>query len=119
MPDIPFDIGEHVVDREGNVATPLVVVALTTTPADEWIMYGGLTVAQDNPSYPADAPVVIVVDADDINTYLAQWDAKTPLSQTTLDEIGVYYTPAPAPRLISTDPDEDADSETDAATDDM
>ncbi len=55
MPDIPFDIGERVVDREENLATPSVVVALPATPAAEWIMYGGTTVAQDNPNDPADA----------------------------------------------------------------
>lgn len=108
MPDIPFDIGDRVIDREEHPATPSVVVALPETLASEWVTYGGTTVAQANPEYPADAPIVLVVDAADVETYLSEWDGETPLSQPALDETGVYYEAVPAPRFTTPEPDEDA-----------
>lgn len=119
MSDHSFAIGDMVVDREEQLSPPAVVVTLPAPPASEWLTYGGTTVAQANPGYPTDAPVVLVVDAADVDSYLSEWDHETPLSVTALDESGIYYEAVPVPRLTPADPDEDVtgdgDSETDTA----
>lgn len=114
---IPFDIGDRVIDRDEQPTTPSVVVALPETPTREWIMYGGTTVAQANPAYPADAPIVLIVDAEDVDTYLPAWDGETPLSQIALDETGIYYETVPVPRLTTPEPDENVNGNGDGETD--
>ena len=94
-----FDIGAMVGDRDAPMATPRIVVALPATAAADWITYGGTTVAQDNPAYPADASLVIVVETAAVDRYLPEWDHETALSRSTLNETGVYYEAVPAPRL--------------------
>jgi hypothetical protein len=96
-----FEIGETVVDRDAPTSVPRIVVALPATAAADWITYGGTTVAQDNPAYPADASLVIVIDVDAVATYLPEWDHETALPRSTLDERGVYYEAVPAPRLTT------------------
>lgn len=96
-----FEIGETVVDQNAPTSAPRIVVALPATAASDWITYGGTTVAQDNPAYPADASLVIVVDPDSVATYLPEWDHETALPRSTLDEKGVYYKAIPAPRLTT------------------
>lgn len=93
------EIGDLVVDRETPGAIPVIVVSLPEMTAADWITYGGTTLAQANPAYSANAPVVVVVDAADVDTYLAAWDHETPLPRTALDEAGVYYRGMPASRL--------------------
>lgn len=111
MSDPSFEIGETVVDREDAQAPPLVVVSLPAPTAADWLTYGGTTVAHDNPGYPADARLVVVVAAADLATYLPEWDAETPLPRATLDESGVYYEALPVPRLSPTALDAAADSD--------
>lgn len=119
MSDPSFEVSESVVDCANPQPSPLVVVAVPATTASEWVTYGGMTVAQANPAYPADAPTVLVVDATDVDTYLSEWEGETPLRQSALDETGVYYEAVPAPRLTTPESEEDAtgndDSETDTA----
>lgn len=103
MAPVPFSIGETIVDRNMSFSPEVVVVAVPGTPASDWFTYGGRTVADANPEYPADAPTVIVVYAADVPTYLSEWDRETPLTETTLRESGIYYESYPAPRLTSTD----------------
>lgn len=117
MSDPSFEVGESVVDRAKSQASPLVVVAVPATTAAEWITYGGMTVAQANPAYPADASTVLVVDAAAVDTYLSDWDGETPLRQSALDATGVYYEAVPAPRLTTPEPVEDATGDGDGATD--
>ncbi len=103
MPATPFSIGETVIDKDTSIAPQLVVVALPETPASEWLMYGGISVASANPNYPDAAPTVVVVYATDLPTYLPEWDEETPLTEADLEERGVYYTGYPAPRLTDAD----------------
>lgn len=76
MPARPFDIGDRVIDREKRQATLSVVVARPEPPAREWVTYGGTTVTQANPGYPADASIMLVIDAADMDTYLPEWTAR-------------------------------------------
>lgn len=116
MPLTTFEIGETVRDREDPSAPPAVVVSLPAKTAANWLMEGGDTVAQTNPMYPADAPLVVVVAAADVGTYLPEWDAETPLTQTALNEMWIPYEVVPAPRLTTAeDPAIDDDSVTDPA----
>lgn len=104
-----FAVGDTVIDREDPSAILSVVVSLPEKTATEWLMYGGTTVAGANPTYPADAPIVVVVATADVERYLPEWDGETSLSRPTLDEAGVYYTAVPAPRLITADKQSDKD----------
>lgn len=108
-----FEIGETVRDREDPSAPPAVVVSLPTKTAADWLIDGGSTAAQTNPPCPADALVVVVAVAD-VGTYLGEWDAETPLTQTALNEMWVPYKAVPASRLT---PAEDPDIDDDAVTD--
>ncbi|WP_330632888.1 hypothetical protein [Halocatena halophila] len=101
MTSTPFTIGETVIDRDTSIAPLVVVVAMPETPASDWLTYGGHTVASSNPKYPAEAPTVVVVYADDVPTYLSEWDEETPLTEADLQERGIYYEGYPAPRLTS------------------
>lgn len=112
-----FEVGETVVDREDPRSPPAVVVSLPAKTAADWITYGGTTVAHDNPGYPADARLVVVVAVGDVDTYLSEWDAQTPLTRSDLDETGVYYRVIPVSRLTTVETNEDADSDTEVVTD--
>lgn len=111
-----FEIGETVRDREDLSAPPVVVVSLPAKTAADWLIDSGDTVAQTNPTYPADAPLVVVVAAADVGTYLPEWDAETPLPQTALNKMWVSYEVVPAPRLTTAeDPNIDDVAVTDLA----
>jgi hypothetical protein len=109
MIDSTFEIGEVVVDSDASTPVSAIVVALPATTAGDWLTYGGTTVAQANPASPADAPIAVVVDADDVDTYLPEWDHTTSLSRTALDETGVYYQAVPTSLLETI---ENADTDT-------
>jgi hypothetical protein len=70
--------------------------------ASEWTVESrNCTLAEDNPNYPADAPVVVVCFVDDLLEYGPPFDPteQTELSLSTLNETGVHYFTFPAPRL--------------------
>lgn len=60
----PFDPGTIVADRDEETNTQPVVINCPPATADEWHVDGRGTVAADNPDYPADDPVVIVMFRD-------------------------------------------------------
>lgn len=80
MSDPSFEIGETVVDREDAQTSSLVAVSLPAPTAEDWLTYGGTSVAHGNPGYPADARLGVVVAAADLDRYVPEWDAETPLS---------------------------------------
>jgi hypothetical protein len=131
MSDAPFDIGETVADRDQDNPKPAIVVNLPPQTADEWIAYTNTTVAEDNPDYPPDAPIIVVVYRHDLAAFDPDWsDHDGPFSLAELNEAGVSHYSFPAPRLRSlssgkdggttgvadTDSNNDVDSDSDSDT---
>jgi len=95
-----FDHGDVVLDREGNDPDEAVVVNTPATPAEEWeVRYDERTVADDNPDYPADDPVVIVVYRDTLVEDQPHYCGVKPIPISTLNEDGVQWYAFPESRL--------------------
>lgn len=99
-----FAPGTLVRDRDAqgeNPEDPAVVLNTPPVPADEWTVPRlGRTVAEDNPEYPAESPVVVVAFRDHLDERLPGWGDREgywPLS--TLNERGVRHYSFPAARL--------------------
>jgi hypothetical protein len=102
-----FNIGDIVLDRDGDEESSAYVTTLPDATAEEWVAYENegeeITVAEDNPEYPADAPVVVVVHGTSVHFDLPDWNRYTPLSVEELEDVDtdypLYYA-FPAPRLV-------------------
>jgi hypothetical protein len=103
MEHASFAIGEPVVDRDqGDDPDTAIIVNCPPKTADEWTAYHDTTVADDNPDYPADAPVAVAVYRDELAEFDPDWDDHdTPFSLSDLGEAGVSHYSFPAPRLKS------------------
>jgi hypothetical protein len=113
----PFDIVETVADRDRNNPKPAIVVNCPPQTVDECIAYTNTTVAEDNPDYPADAPVIVVVYRHDLAEFDPNWpDHDGPFSLAELNEAGVSHYSFPAPRLTSLVTDDNTEA-TDTSTD--
>lgn len=111
MSDAPFEIGEPVADRDRSDPAPAIVVNRPPQTADEWIAYTNTTVAEDNPNYPPDAPVIVVVYRHDLADFDPDWpDHDGPFSLAELNETSVSYYAFPAPRLRSLATDDDTET---------
>lgn len=105
-------IGHLVFDRDcaPEQANPAVVVNIPPKQADEWDAYGETTVAEDNPDYPASAPIIVVTYRDDLleDTQLAEKVApNVPIPLQELSKAGIKHYSFPAPRLRLADPETD------------
>lgn len=117
MANSPFNIGETVADRDRNDPKPAIVVNLPPQTVDEWIAYTNTTVAEDNPDYPADAAVIVVVYRHEPEEFDSDWpDHDGPFSLAELNEAGVSHCSFPAPRLTSLTTNNDSEAG-DAAVD--
>lgn len=104
----PFSIGDLVVDRDGDTGNVAVVVNLPPQKADEWTAYRNTTVAEDNPEYPEDARIAVVVFRsglveNDSEEYL---DPSKPVPLDTLNDLGIHHYSFPVDRLDLVDPDD-------------
>jgi hypothetical protein len=128
-----FNIGDVVHDRdsEDDEPTSAYVATLPDATAEEWVAYEDegeeITVAEDNPEYPADARVVVVVFGNTVDYKLPDWDRISPLSVSEIEETGGRSYSFPAPRLVrdhlspnisAPDTSETAESDAEAASDD-
>jgi len=113
-----FAVGDTVTDRETDDGDTATVINLPPVTCAEWGIYGGSTVAEDNPEYDTDTDVVVVAFDDDLAEHAPAWDGAEPL---TLAETSVrfYAFPAgrlegvePSPETPTTDPDAEAGAET-------
>ena len=122
MSDASFDIGETALDRDDPDTDPAIVVNTPTVPANEWtIPRIDKTAAEDNPEYPADAAVVVVVYEDVLEESLPNWERDDPIPLSDLNEAGVSHYSFPAPRLKQahdehSSPDESGDETPDTAS---
>lgn len=96
-----FAPGALVVDREDDDPTVAVVLNTPPVPADEWTVPRlGRTVAEDNPDYSTESPVVVVAFRDHLEEQVPEWDDHEgywPI--TELNEQQVRYYAFPAARL--------------------
>jgi hypothetical protein len=99
-----FSPGDIVLDRETDERSPAYVTTLPDATAADWIAYEDedeeITVAEDNPDYPADASVIVVVHTTNVHYDLPDWNRYTPLSMDELEEADARYYAFPAPRLV-------------------
>lgn len=115
MPDSHWSIGDTVHDRDDDDPSTGVVINLPGVRADEWdVSNQGTTVAEDNPDYPADAPVVSILFEDYLAEEFPDWERDEPISHATLNERDIYCYTFPAPRL---EPAEFTDTEAQSAID--
>ena len=100
MSDTSWTIGETVLDRDDPDADPAIVVNTPSAPAEEWIIPRiDKTVAKDNPDYPTDAAVAVVVYEDDLDRTFPEWGHDQPIAMTDLNNAHVDHYSFPAPRL--------------------
>lgn len=116
MEPAAFAIGQRVVDRDDDDPNTALVVNTPPIPANDWEVYGGpTTVADDNPDYPEDAPIVIVVFEEDLPTD-TDWDYTTYVPIVDLTDLDTTIYTFPAPRLTPFDSDTDTAREQATAT---
>jgi hypothetical protein len=115
-----FPPGALVVDREDNDPDPDHAVVLNTPPirAADWTVYRlETTVAEDNPDYSADDPVVVVAFREYLeeHEHLPDWDDHEGYwSMAELNEQGIRFYAFPASRLESlegADPESESEPE--------
>lgn len=103
-----LSIGDTVVDSEDDDPDGALVVNLPPVACDDWGVDRGddedRTVADDNPSYPADAPVVVVAFRSDLSESHPEYEGEVPLDLPA--ECKTYAFPAPRLDLVD---DEDGD----------
>jgi hypothetical protein len=106
-PERKFNIGDIVLDRDDDEESSAYVTTLPDATANEWVAYEDegeeITVAEDNPNYPSDAPVVVVVHGTSVHFDLPDWNRHTPLSVDELENVNTDYPLCyafPAPRLV-------------------
>lgn len=97
-----FDYGDVVVDRDSDDSRA-VVVALPSKPIDEWNVRGRGTVAEDNPTYPADDRVVCVMYQETLAASYPYYSGIKPLSLSTLNRENVKFYAFPSSRLRAVD----------------
>lgn len=116
MDSAPFDIGEPVVDRDSTDDDPNTAIIVNCPPktATEWTAYRQTSVAEDNPDYPDDALIAIIVYRDELAEFDPDWtDRNQPFSLTEFNEAGVSHYAFPTPRLKSLAADTDDTTATD------
>lgn len=118
MEHASFAIGEPVVDRDqDDDPNTAIIVNCPPKTADKWTAYRDTTVAEDNPDYPEDAPVAVVVYRNELTDFDPDWDDRdTPYSLSDLNEAGISHYSFPAPRLKSIERSE-TDDEQEAQSD--
>ena len=119
MDRVPFDIGEPVVDRDSEDDDPNAAIIVNCPPrtAEDWTAYHDTTVAEDNPDYPEDASIAVVVYRDVLTEFDPDWaERDKPFPLAELNEADVSHYSFPAPRLKSLE--REKDSEADGASGD-
>ncbi len=113
-----FAIGAVVHDREDDDPNDAIVVNTPDQPAKEWHAHNGKSVAEDNPAYSADAPIIVVVFADALRAAFPDWEEDAPLPLTAINDSDASHYSFPAPRLrrIDSSPSDREREEADAGT---
>ena len=98
--DHQFSVGDVVLDSHQESPNPAVVVNLPPKHANEWTAYTDTTVAEDNPDYPDDSPIVIVAFYDNLSEHAEEllWP-ESPIPLTELHDHDVKDYAFPLDRL--------------------
>jgi|APHM01.1.fsa_nt_gi ParB-like nuclease domain. len=91
--------GDIVTDREDPDGQAVVVSTPSATIADWTVIGTGRTVAEDNPTYPSDDPVVVVLWESQLNEEFPYYTGVRPLPPSLLSERGINHYSFPASRL--------------------
>ena len=102
--DHQFIVGDVVLDTHQDSPNPAVVLNLPPKQANEWVAYAETTVAEDNPDYPDDSPIVVVAFYDDLAEHAEEllWP-ESPVPLTELSDYGVKDYAFPVDRLKPAD----------------
>lgn len=102
--DHQFTVGDVVLDTHQESPNPAVVVNLPPKHANEWTAYADTTVAEDNPEYPDDSPIVVVAFYEDLADRAEEllWP-ESPVPLTELSEYDVKDYAFPVDRLKPAD----------------
>jgi len=68
-----LDVGDEVVDKEADEKKNAVVVLTPDVTVSEWEVNEDETVADHNPGYAEDTPVVIVAFVEDLDSWWEDW----------------------------------------------
>ncbi|RQH00732.1 ParB/RepB/Spo0J family partition protein [Natrarchaeobius oligotrophus] len=101
--DPPFDNGDVVVDRDDPSPNEAVVINVPPMAATEWVVSGRGTLASDNPAYPDDDRVVIVVYRETLTREYPNYSGGYPMLVDWLNRDGVPYYAFPSRRLRTVD----------------
>jgi hypothetical protein len=102
--DHQFSVGDVVLDTHQESPNPAVVLNLPPKHANEWIAYADTTVAEDNPDYPVESPIVVVAFYENLTEHAEDllWpESPVPLAQ--LSDYGVRDYAFPVGRLQPAD----------------
>ena len=103
MDSAGFEFGTIVHDRDDNDPSDAIVVNTPPVPVSEWDAYHDVSVAEDNPDYPSDDPVVCIVYVDDLpKKYEDYWGA-THIPLADLRARGTKFYSFPESRLEAID----------------
>jgi len=103
--EVDLIYGDIVHDRDAEDPEHAVVMNLPNETADDWDVGDDKTLADQNPGYPREDDVVIVVNEEELDDYLPEWDERDeeiPLDQ--LDEDEIPYEAFPSLRLVLIEP---------------
>ena len=102
--DHQFVVGDVVLDTHQESPSPTVVLNLPPKQANEWTAYADATVAEDNPEYPDESPIVVVAFYDDLAEHAEEllWP-ESPVPLTQLSDYGVKDYAFPVDRLQPAD----------------
>ena len=98
--DHQFAVGDVALDTHQESPNPAVVVNLPPKHANEWTAYTNTTVAEDNPEYPDESPIVVVAFYEDLAEHAEEllWP-ESPVPLTELSDYGVRDYAFPVDRL--------------------
>jgi len=98
--DHQFAVGDVALDSHQESPNPAVVVNLPPKHANEWTAYTNTTVAEDNPEYPDESPIVVVAFYEDLAEHAEEllWP-ESPIPLNELHEYDVKDYAFPVNRL--------------------
>lgn len=100
-----FSFGDIVHDREDDDPDDAVVVNIPDVTAEKWSCPDGKTLSEENPGYPTDDNVIVVVFRDTLDEYLPKWperEDQIPLGRLDENEIPYYAFPSLRLELVET-----------------
>ncbi|RQG87815.1 hypothetical protein EA462_13165 [Natrarchaeobius halalkaliphilus] len=100
----PFEAGDIVVDREDDSPSEAIVVNVPPIVATEWTVNGRGPLASDNPTYPADDRVVIVIYRTTLDGEYPYYTGgyPIPLERSNQDDVTTYAFPSQRLRRVGT-----------------